>query len=319
MFAVNQIKRMMDTDRTNTAIPENFTPTFLDPTVDWAFKYIFSHEEVLRKLLNDLLPVQVGAIEYLPNEIPVLSEKDKRSIFDVVCMNRQTGKRFIVEMQSNNDMDMDDRLFFYGASLVHRQIERGNPDYSLAPVYVVCLANYPRKHADAPEDKILFRYGFREEETHEPYGNQLTICRLELLRLGKQAERCRGNVEKWAYYLKNMPTFVTKPAGADEEFDAFFDVARFAELPETDKQQYYKAMKSEYEIRVTTQYSYNEGMEIGMERGRVEGRAEGRTEGRAEGRAETARAMLADGVDPVRITKYTGLSAEELEALKVLK
>jgi hypothetical protein len=107
-------------------------------------------------------------------------------------------------------------------------------------------------------------------------------------------------VEKWAYYLKNMPTFATKPAGADEEFDAFFDAARFAELPETDKQQYYKAMKSEYEIRVTTQYSYNEG----------------KADGRAEGRAETARAMLADGVDPVRITKYTGLSAEELEALK---
>ena len=291
MFAVNQIKRMMDTDRTNTAIPENFTPTFLDPTVDWAFKYIFSHEEVLRKLLNDLLPVQVGAIEYLPNEIPVLSEKDKRSIFDVVCMNRQTGKRFIVERQSNNDMDMDDRLFFYGASLVHRQIERGNPDYSLAPVYVVCLANYSRKHVDAPEDKILFRYGFREEETHELYGNQLTICRLELLRLGKQAERCRGNVEKWAYYLKNMPTFVTKPAGADEEFDAFFDVARFAELPETDKQQYYKAMKSEYEMRVTTQYSYNEG----------------KADGRAEGRAETARAMLAEGVDPAIVAKYSDL------------
>ena len=303
MFAVNQITRIMDTDRSINTIPENFTPTFLDPTVDWAFKYIFSHEEVLRKLLNDLLPVQVGAIEYLPNEIPVLSEKDKRSIFDVVCMNRQTGKRFIVEMQSNNDMDMDDRLFFYGASLVHRQIERGNPDYSLAPVYVVCLANYSRKHVDAPEDKILFRYGFREEETHEPYGNQLTICRLELLRLGKQAERCRGNVEKWAYYLKNMPTFATKPAGAGKEFDAFFDAARFAELPEDDKQQYYKAMKSEYEIRVTTQYSYNEG----------------KADGRAEGRAETARAMLADGVDPVRITKYTGLSAEELEALKVLK
>ena len=58
-------------------------------------------------------------------------------------------------------------------------------------------------------------------------------------------------------------------------------------------------MNSEYELGVTTQYSHNEG--------------------KAEGRAETARAMLADGVDPVRITKYTGLSAEELEALKVLK
>ena len=48
MFAVNQIIRMMDTDKTTNTLPENFAPVFLDPTVDWAFKYIFSHEEVLR-------------------------------------------------------------------------------------------------------------------------------------------------------------------------------------------------------------------------------------------------------------------------------
>ena len=307
MFALTQIKRIMDTDRTTNTIPENFAPVFLDPTVDWAFKYIFSHEEVLRKLLNDLLPVQVGAIEYLPNEIPVLSEKDKRSIFDVVCTNRQTGKRFIVEMQSNNDMDMDDRLFFYGASLIHRQIERGNPDYTLAPVYVVCLANYARKHVDAPEDKILFRYTFREEETQELYGNQLTLCRLELLRLGKQAERCDGNVEKWAYYLKNMPTFAMKPVNAGKEFDDFFEAARFAGLPENDKQQYFSAMKSEYEIRVTKQYSYNEGMEKGLEKGMEKGMEKGRKEGRVEGRTEILQAMLADGVDPAFVAKYSDL------------
>jgi hypothetical protein len=43
-------------------------------------------------------------------------------------------------------------------------------------------------------------------------------------------------------------------------------------------------MKSEYEIRVTTQYSYNEG--------------------KADGRAEILQAMLAEGVDPAIIAKY---------------
>ena len=50
-------------------------------------------------------------------------------------------------------------------------------------------------------------------------------------------------------------------------------------------------MKSEYEMRVTTQYSYNEG----------------KADGRAEGRAETARAMLAEGVDPAIVAKYSDL------------
>ena len=52
-------------------------------------------------------------------------------------------------------------------------------------------------------------------------------------------------------------------------------------------------MKSEYEMRVTTQYSYNEG----------------KADGRAEGRAETARAMLAEGVDRAAAARYCELSS----------
>ena len=80
-------------------------------------------------------------------------------------------------------------------------------------------------------------------------------------------------------------------------------------------QEEYLSFKTGYDLRVKVQQSYNEGFEEGFKIGLAKSRAKGL----AEGRAETARAMLADGVDPVRITKYTGLSAEELEALKVLK
>ncbi len=46
-----------------------------------------------------------------------------------------------------------------------------------------------------------------------------------------------------------------------------------------------------------------------------EGRDEGRNEGRDEGRAMVAKQMLAEGESWDKITKYTGLTKEELEKL----
>ena len=292
-------------------------PLFMDPTVDWAFKFIFSHDEVLRKLLNDLLPVDVGDIEYLPNEIPVQSEKDKRSVFDVICKDRKTGEEFIVEMQSHGDSDMDNRLLFYGSAVIYNQIRRGDLSYQLRPVYVVCLANYQREHTATPDDKIFFRYTLREMETNEPYGNQLMICRLELLRLRKQAARCEGNIEKWAYYLKKMPTFAEKPE--DEAFAPFFEAADLSQLPDKDKQDYYLAMKTEYEMRVATEYSFSEGMKkgynVGIEKGIEKGMEQGISVGIEQGKADMARALLARGVDRSIVSAASGISEEELEGL----
>ena len=49
---------------------------------------------------------------------------------------------------------------------------------------------------------------------------------------------------------------------------------------------------------------------------RQEAIEEGRAEGRAEVHAEVEREMLADGMPVDKISKYTGLSVEEIEALK---
>ena len=46
-------------------------------------------------------------------------------------------------------------------------------------------------------------------------------------------------------------------------------------------------------------------------------REEGEAEGKAEGKAEVARNMLSDGLDIAKVAQYTGLSAEEVQALAV--
>ena len=91
---------------------------YLDLRVDWAFQYVFSKKEILLKLLNDILPPTITDLAYLPNEIPVMSEKDKRSTLDVICSSPEGT--FLVEMQRRHEGDMDDRLAYYAATLIQR-------------------------------------------------------------------------------------------------------------------------------------------------------------------------------------------------------
>ena len=58
------------------------------------------------------------------------------------------------------------------------------------------------------------------------------------------------------------------------------------------------------------------GLAAGREEGLATGRAEGLAEGLAEGKKETARNLKEMGVDPEIISKATGLSLAELEAME---
>ena len=58
-------------------------------------------------------------------------------------------------------------------------------------------------------------------------------------------------------------------------------------------------------------------MNTAIRMGREEGRAEGLAEGIAKGRIEIAKGMLSDGMPVDKISKYTGLTVEEIVSLMV--
>ena len=238
--------------------------TFMDMRVDFAFKFILGHKDILLKFLNDFLPIEVEDIEYTPNELPVTSVKDKRSVFDVLCTERTTREKYLCEMQQIEDTDMDDRLMFYGCSLVHAQVRRGCPDYTLKPVYVICISNYMRKHAETiPEGKILFNYRMREPQLGENFGDRLNFFILELPRLKKVWAELDTNVERWCYMFNNLSTFAEVP-GNSEYFNDLYEVAKTGGLDEVELKAYVDSMVSEYDIRVVGNYFLREGMEKGI-------------------------------------------------------
>ena len=71
-----------------------------------------------------------------------------------------------------------------------------------------------------------------------------------------------------------------------------------------------------YSYQNTIDYAREEGEKIGEKRGREIGRAEGKAEGKAEEKTAIARNMLTKGYDLKIVSELTGLSIDEVLALK---
>ena len=290
---------------------------YLDLRVDWAFKYVFSKKEILLKLLNDILPPEITNLEYLPNEIPVMSEKDKRSTLDVICDSPE-GK-FLVEMQRRHTADIDDRLAYYQATLLQRQVQRKSEIYMVKHVYVLCIASYVRFHSEeTPESKLLFSYDYRENETYELLENsKSSFYFLELSRMKEREwEKLHKNPERWCYIFKNMSKFANERDEPSDlhGFEGVLEAARVDSLSREDMDNYQDMLTAvKNEIRSAHLYDISQA----ETRGKAEGIAQGRKEGLKESRTQIARAMLLDGQPAETVSKYTGLSADEIKALAI--
>ena len=93
----------------------------------------------------------------------------------------------------------------------------------------------------------------------------------------------------------------------DRVFQKLFEQAEIARYSETERLQYEESKKVFWD-----NYSV---MKTAHDKGHAEGLAEGRAEGLAEGAIETARKMKVDKVPMELISKYTGLTADEIAVL----
>ena len=85
--------------------------------------------------------------------------------------------------------------------------------------------------------------------------------------------------------------------------EKFFELSKFAAMDEQTQEEYLARFMFETDQKSFLRTAHNKGVD------------EGRAEGRSEERLETARRMLADGMDVSLISKYTGLTAEEIHSL----
>ena len=242
---------------------------YIDLRCDWALKWLLSDDRILTMLLQDFLPgTQITSLERLPNELPRMGD-DKNIIMDVLC--KTDSGSFVVEMQREKKTSFQNRMVYYGASMIHRQLKPGDPYDKLVPVYVLCFMDYSMYWND---DRSIHRYGLRERDSGEAFGDQLWIYLCDLKTFGKQSIKDLSPEESWLYLLKNMATFAGKPEDMGSKYAVVAEASRMHHLPDAEQIQYLFAMVSEHEkLDIGTAY-YKDGFLDGQKQGREEGQAE---------------------------------------------
>lgn len=279
---------------------------FVNPKNDVAFKKIFgdeNHKEILISFLNAVLNLQgvheIADLTILnPYQAPKLAEL-KFTLLDVRAIDKR-GVTFIVEMQVEQVAGYQKRFLYYGAKAYAGQIERGDDYPKLNQVIFIGILDF----VGFAGEGYLTRHLILNQATQKQEIDGIEFNFIELPKFTKQERELTTLLDKWVYFLKYASDLDVIPDSADTtSLKAAYEVA-----------ERFRWSKDELEI-----YDYW-GIKAQDERGiaiaaEQRGKEIGKEIGRREGQLATARALLADGVEPALVMKYSGLNEAELKEL----
>ncbi len=245
--------------------------------------------------------------------------KDQRGIiYDVFC-ETDTGEHIIVEMQNRSQTYFIDRSLYYASKTIVDQGVKGQWDYHLTPVYVICFMNF-----DVDENtpkKFRTDVVLADKDSGEVYSNKIRFIYLVMPLFKKKEEECTTFLDCWIYNLKHMETLEQMPFEAQHKiFKRLAEIADSKTLTKEEQEKYDNSMMVMWDNYAVYKHAEEKGIEKGIEKGRKEGKEEGRIEGKKEGkeegRKEFALKLLAHNFPLDEIANLTDLSIEEIKKLE---
>ena len=316
---------------------------YLDPKADLPFKKVFGeHHDLVISFLNALLPFEsaeeeIKSVEYLAPELVPNNPLWKDSGVDVRCRDGR-GRQFIVEMQMMWTSEYKQRVLFNASKAYVRQLERGRNFSMLQPVYSLNMVN------DTFSDSEDYYHDYRIVESADTKQviEGLRFIFIELPKFTPKNFSEKKMKVLWLRYLteidektrKVAPDLTGNPeigkaieqieeaAFTDDElyiYDRFWDMVSTAKMQITSsrKDGMRKGLKEGMEkgMKEGMEKGKKEGIEKGMKEGMEKGMEKGIEKGIGEERIRTARKMKAEGLGTDMITKITGLTPNEIDAL----
>jgi len=211
----------------------------------------------------------------------------KSTTLDIKARDKR-GVTFIVEMQLENVEGALKRFLYYVTKMYSSQIRKGEDYPQLNQVIFIGILDF--KTFGGKE--YLTTHQLLNTKTHEQDFKDIELNFIELPKFKKKLTELSSVLEKWIYFIKHAEELEVIPENADfEELkEAYQEANQFNWQP--DELEYYE----------------NVGIKRQDERGAI-------SLALNQEKYETARKMLADGLDLALIAKYTGLSPDELAEL----
>ena len=292
---------------------------YIDPISDVGFKLLFGREKISEPVLMDFLnailgnsgPNRITSLKYLNSERQSDWNKGKGIRYDILC-ETASKERYIVEMQKASQPNFIDRATYYVARGVAEQGSRGKArkdtgwDYSLKPVIGIYICNF---HVSGLDARAVVRASTLDEDTFKPIGAKTRYIFVQLPLFDKEEADCENIEDQWIYNIKNMGIRQEVAFRKNSDiFNRLAEVANVATLSPAERRRYDADIKNARDSLNQIRGAYQDG--------KKEGHIEGRAEGRAEGIEHVAVNLIRMNWDDTMIASATGLSAEQVHALR---
>ena len=314
---------------------------------DVGFKAVFAdrnNKDILIGVLNQILPPEArieDIKEYSDREQRRDVPYGKKTVLDLVCVDRD-DRTFVVEMQASEEDFFFERCVYYASGLYHLELSDGVRYKGLRPVYVVSFLNYRLRHDDESlwyTDHFISHWRFTEKRTGMVADQTISVIFVEITLFTKTLEECVTEFDRLFYIFKNSDGFQRIPEGREEAGGISRRLAEACEVAAFDKEKKLKYeidKMNERDILAQRVFAERKGFEKGyadgeakgiedgmaqgkaqgMAQGMAQGKAEGKAEGITEGKTEVAKAMLEIGMPIGQILQLTGLTKEQIGALR---
>ena len=296
---------------------------------DWALKRLLRDKanfDVLEGFVSTLLGTTIKIHKLLESESNKDRDDAKMNRVDILAENTD-GELLLIEVQGESEYAYFQRILFGASKLVTEYIDSGQNYDNVKKVYSINIVYF-----DLGQGKDFVYHGKTEfRGIHNDEVLQLSTFQRQqfgvdevyklypeyyILKVNDFNRWSKVPLEQWIYFLSTSDI----PEDADAPgLKAAREKLRLSRMTKEEQAAYRRYLDNRViladQIFTAKGEGRLEGRAEGREEGREEGRAEGREEGRAEGHIEDARKMKADNMPIELISKYTGLTAEEIEAL----
>lgn len=273
---------------------------YLDPKADLVFKKIFTeHPPLLISFLNAVLPLtpdqHILSLEYLPNELVPRVPGFKSTIVDVRCTDKQ-GRLFIVEMQIQWTTGFMQRMLFNASKAYIKQLNAGEEYHLLKPVYGLALL--ASEFDPNPDD---WYHHYTMVNIQKPAA-EIKDLQLVFVELPKFKAKNYNQKKLQILWLRFMSELDQKTTSVASELLAIPEIKEAVSI--TEQSAYSSAELDAYD-RFWDAVSTEKTLKAGAY-----------ADGRADGKAEIAMNMLKDNESLTKISRFTGLSHEDITKLK---
>ena len=245
--------------------------TEIDPTVDYAFKRLFSsagNTSLLIDLLNALLTgsTVVHEVSLLNPFTEKEFENDKQAVFDIRASDK-AGCLYILEMQKVVPWFFPKRVLFNWGIAYTEQLFEGDYHATLLPTRVICIL----KETLWEDDEFYHDFRLMDAKRNVLFCKDAEIHTVELNKFLTPVEQVRTPLERWCYFLKHAagmdPEALPEQMRTPAIMRAMEVLMRIRES-EQDRQAYLTRRMNEADI-ATREYVNKHAREIGVAEGEI--------------------------------------------------